>query len=240
MKRYNVIQLAAFATGLVTAFALDMGTAAADAPTRSTAAIDAASNPSSNAASNPVATDVLFANFAKSTSLYARFHEEKTITLLVAPLKSDGTLHFARQYGLARHTLSPSKQSVVLVNGTLAFWDGTKTEVVRLDRAPALRAFADGFDLLLRGDRAGIERSFQLEFSGAPQGDWQLRLVPRTSELRAMIASLEVHGKSDAVTSLLVKENNGDSTLTTFSDVDPKKVYSAAEAAAVFHAPPGK
>ena len=140
-------------------------------------AVTALARPSS-AGGETAGLDVLFAAFSKSPGLSAKFHEEKQIALLVAPLKSDGTVHFDRKRGLARHTLSPSKRSVLLEGGTLTVWDGTRTEIIHLSSQPSLRAFAEAFAMLLAADRAGLERAFQLEFMGDPRASWRLRLAP--------------------------------------------------------------
>lgn len=182
--------------------------------------------------------ETLFDAFAKSPGLEAHFREEKKIALLFAPLRSEGVLHFDRTKGLARHTLTPSKQSVLLSGGTLSLWDGTKTEKIELKKTPELRAFADGFSMLLAADRPGLERSFKLEFSADPQGQWRLRLLPFAKEVRAIVSEIEVAGKGIALRTLRVLEASGDESTTTFSDVDTQKRYSEAAAAAVFRVPP--
>src|ERR1700735_1754322 len=87
--------------------------------------------------------DSLFSVLARSPGFFAHFHEEKQIALLVLPLKSDGTIHFDRQHGLVRHTLSPQKRSVLLSGSTLSIWDGSKTETVSLQSSAPLRALAE-------------------------------------------------------------------------------------------------
>jgi hypothetical protein len=191
------------------------------------------------AASN-AALDALFVALAKSPGLFARFREDKQIALLVAPLKSEGTVHFDRSKGLARHTLAPSKRSILLGNGTLTVWDGTKTEVIQLSSQPALRAFADSFSMFLAADRKGLERVFRLDLTGDPrdpQAKWRLRLTPLAPQLQKIVKELEVEGQGIALSTLRVSEASGDVSTTTFYDVDTSKKYSAAEAASVFRVP---
>ncbi len=126
------------------------------------AAADSSSSGAPPAPTSIDSVDSLFAVLARSPGFFARFHEEKQVALLVLPLKSDGTLHFDRQRGLARHTLSPQKQSVLLSGSTLTMWDGTKTETVSLQSSAPLRALAEAFSLMLAADRAALERSFSL------------------------------------------------------------------------------
>ena len=181
--------------------------------------------------------DVLFSAVAKSPGLFARFHEEKQIALLIAPLKSDGTVHFDRQKGLARHTLTPSKKSILLSGGTLTVWDGTKTEVIALSSQPGLRAFAEAFTMFLAADRAGLEKTFKLDFTGDPHAAWKLKLTPLSPQMKKMVTELEVTGQATTLTVLRVVEASGDIGTTTFSDVDSSKQYTPAEAAQVFKVP---
>lgn len=184
--------------------------------------------------------DMLFLTLGESPGLFARFREEKQIALLVAPLKSEGTVHFDRTKGLARHTLAPSKRSIFLepgARGTLSSWDGMRTETIQLSGQPALRAFADGFSMFLAADRAGLERVFRLELSGDPTGKWRLVLTPLTPPLRKLVKELEVAGRGTTLSTLRISEASGDVSTTTFFDVEPSKKYTAAELTAVFRVP---
>lgn len=181
--------------------------------------------------------DVLFAAFAKSPGLFAKFREEKQIALLLKPLISEGTVHFDRAKGLARHTLTPSKKTVLLQNGSLVVWDGTKTETIPLSSQPSLRAFAEAFTMFLAADRQGLEKAFKLDFSGDPQATWKLKLAPLSPQLKKMVTELEVTGQGIVLTLLRVTEASGDVGTTTFSDVDTQKQYTPAEAAAIFRVP---
>lgn len=187
----------------------------------------------------PPTVDALFALLSRSPGLFARFHEEKKITLLVAPLVSDGTLHFDRGRGLARHTLSPRRQSVLVTATTLSFWDGKSVETVPLASSAPLRALADTLRMILAADRAGLEGRFQLAYGVDPSGTWKLGLVPRTNELASLVSSIDVTGRGRLLQSLRVAEARGDVSTTTFTDVDPDRRYSDAEARAVFVVPPG-
>jgi hypothetical protein len=187
--------------------------------------------------------DALFTMLARSPGFFARFHEEKQIALLVAPLKNEGTIHFDRARGLARHTTSPQKQSVLLSGSTLTLWDGTKTETVPLQSSAPLRALAQSFALLLAADRAGLEKNFALSFQapsssqGKGQG-WHLALVPLAADLKKLVTQVEVAGEGLTPKTLIVREASGDESTTTLTDVDMARHYSVREAAALFKAPP--
>jgi hypothetical protein len=181
--------------------------------------------------------DALFAMLARSPGFFARFHEEKQIALLIAPLKNEGTIHFDRARGLARHTTAPQKQSVLLSGSTLTLWDGTKTETVPLQSSAPLRALAQSFALLLAADRAGLEKSFALSFQAQGQG-WHLSLVPLAADLKKLVTQVEVAGEGLTPKTLIVREASGDESTTTLTDVDMARHYGEREAAALFKAPP--
>jgi hypothetical protein len=175
---------------------------------------------------------------ARSPGLFARFHEEKQIALLVLPLKSDGTLHFDKRHGLAKHTLSPRKQSVLLSGTALTMWDGTRTETVPLQSSAPLRALAQAFSLMLAADRPALEKSFSLAFHADGRA-WQLALVPTDPELKKLVTEIDVTGDIATPKTLLVHEASGDTGTTTLEDVDLGKRYTEREALLVFKAPPG-
>jgi hypothetical protein len=187
-----------------------------------------------------VTLDSLFSDMVRAPGFYARFHEEKQIALLIAPVKNDGTIHFEKKRGLARHTTAPQKQSVLLSSGALTLWDGQKTETISLRSSASLRALAEAFGLMLAADRAGLERNFSLAFEPkAGTSEWTLKLTPLSADLKTMVLGIEINGNGTTPKLLRVREASGDVSTTTFTDVDSNKRYTDAEAAAVFKVPPG-
>jgi hypothetical protein len=181
--------------------------------------------------------DALFAALASSPGFFARFHEEKQIALLVLPLTSDGTIHFDRRRGLARHTLQPKHQSVLLSGSTLTLWDGTRTETVPLQSSAPLRALAESFSRMLAADRAGLEKAFALGFR-ADGRTWQLSLVPTGADLKKLVTEIDLSGEDAAPKRMVVREASGDVGTTTLQDVDLNRRYTDRELASLFKAPP--
>lgn len=182
--------------------------------------------------------DGLLAECAKMPGLAARFTEEKKIALLAVPLRSSGSVHFMRSRGLVRHTTEPSKQSVLVSDKEIVFWDGKSTKRISLASSETVEAFARVFSLILAADRAGLERHFSLDFRPREQGVWSLKLVPKGAALKGVIAAIEVDGRGSVLSTLTVREVNGDVSTTRFSDVDTAKRYSDDEARRVFQVPP--
>lgn len=162
------------------------------------------------------------------------FHEEKHIALLAKPVRSTGTIYFARDKGVVRKTLEPSSAEVVVTTTTLKTRRGTRTETIPLGKSKQLKAFALVFPTVLRGQRAELERDFALGLYGSEKGWWALSFVPRDEALRAVVQRVLVVGRSDRVVQLQVSEASGDRTDTFLSDIATAGEVSDAAIATAF------
>lgn len=168
----------------------------------------------------------------------ARFREERHLTLLRAPIQSEGTLYFAPPDRLARHVERPIP-SILLVRGT-QITVGEMDDLHSLDLAkmPTLLGFVDGLRLLLRGDLGALREIFVLDFEAAePERTWRLRLAPRSDSLRTAILSVEVEGREGVLQRMRIVENGGDETRMYFSNVDTARRFDDAEIDRLFRAP---
>jgi hypothetical protein len=192
------------------------------------------------AAKAPADIDALLAGLAKAPGLYARFREEKHITVLQAPLVSEGSIYFAPPSRFARHTDKPLKSVMIIDGNQLQFGNAGGQESMNLGTNPVARLFADAFVMLLSGNRAGLEKIFKMQLTprggGAP-GDWKLVLTPRVAPMDKLIKEMELRGRGLNLNELDVREANGDWTRTAFTDVDLNRRYSAAEQAKFFKLP---
>ena len=183
----------------------------------------AAQTPPPKLASQPVRSAAeltrLFAQLAGIASLHATFAESKKITLLIKPLASSGELYFHRELGLARMTMAPSPQKVVLTGKTLSLWDGRVVRHTALADAREVAAIATAFPMLLRGDQAGLARLFRLELRGDVAAWWMLTLTPQRGSLAKMLRNIVIVGQGRNIYALEVSEANGDQTRTVFDNV---------------------
>jgi Outer membrane lipoprotein carrier protein LolA-like len=168
--------------------------------------------------------------------LRADFSEEKRIALLARPLRTTGTLYFERTRGMARLTRTPAPERVVLSPTTLRIEKAGKVEEVPLDKSKTLRGFALTFPSLLRGDRAALETTFDLELDGVAKGDWSLTLLPKDAALCGLLRRVVVTGKGAEVKALRVEEASGDTTETRLSGVARNEAVPLAEIAQAFGA----
>ena len=169
--------------------------------------------------------------------LFARYKEEKTMALLVAPLRSEGTVHFVQPGRLARHQTAPSKASVVVDGNRLRFGDDHGQRAIDLAQNPVVRLFVETFARVLAGDEQGLESLYTVQFTPGSERTWRLRLVPKDPRMVRLVESIELRGTGTGLQSMVIAEVGGDRTVTTFFDVDTRRTYSPAERAKLFRVP---
>lgn len=177
--------------------------------------------------------DSLLQKLAQVGALSARFREEKRISLLAAPLVSEGTLYYQKPRKLARHTDTPRRASMLLVGNLLSFGDGTRTESIALDTHPAVGTLVDTFISLLGGDRSGLTRSADIKLE-KPSPGWRVRVTPKDAKVRAIVREMTFEGVEARVSRIEYLDANGDTTVTTFSQLFFQPRFSPAEAARIF------
>ncbi len=180
----------------------------------------------------------VLASMARVRALRVRFHEEKRIALLSSPITSEGTIDFQRGEAgaptrMARRTLRPTRQVVLIDGSELRMSDGRTTSRIDLASQPVVRSFVDSFLQLLVGDRAALERTYTLSLEVAPSG-WTLVLRPRSAPLSTFLSEIRFEGGQAGLTSMVMTEVSGDVTTTRFSEVERDRRYDADEAARAF------
>jgi len=209
----------------------------APAPTAAPAANDAPpANLLSGAPAQGAALDPVFAHL-QLRRLRCAFREDKHIALLARPLQSTGVIYFDRDRGIVRATRTPHVEKAVLTRTALRITSGDHTEDIPLDKSKDLQAFALVFPTLLRGDRAAIERSFDIALYGRADGWWALAFTPRSDSLRALVRRVVVFGRAGELAALQVAEASGDTTDTRLTDLQKNGDVPDAEIAAAFGAP---
>lgn len=180
--------------------------------------------------------------FAKAPGLFARFHEEKHIALLTQPLLSSGQIFYAPQGLLARHTLKPELNVLVVEPNRVRAFDGKHWENMDLNGKPVVRLFVESFVRILQGDAEALRKLYDLDFKSDPKtpGRWTLRLKPKIAPLNKVIERMELRGAGLVLQQMQVFEVGGDDTLTEFRDVDLKRSYTDAEKTKWFYQPAGK
>jgi hypothetical protein len=171
--------------------------------------------------------------------LAARFHEEKQLSLLQAPLLSEGMLYFAPPDRLVRHVEKPAPSTLLLRGDELVLGTAADQHAIDLASQPAVRSFVDAFRLVLAGDLPRLRALYDIAFHDrGAGGGWQIQLAPRDERLAGVIRSIEVAGSGVELREVRVVQVSGDATTTRFSDVDRNRHFSAAELEALFRIAP--
>jgi hypothetical protein len=191
------------------------------------------------ASSRDLTLDELLARMSSTRGVVAQFHEQKQIALLAQPLESTGTIYFAPPGRFSRVTRTPAATRLVLDGADMQFEDANGASAVDLSANPVARQFAENMVALWSGDRARLEKLYQLGFH-AERARWELVLVPRSPTLARFLARLTLRGDGAEMRELDLLETDGDRTRTTFVSSDVDHAFSAEEARAVFGAEAGK
>lgn len=186
------------------------------------------------AAGRQVTLDGLLARFRAMPGLEAQFREEKHIALLAAPLVDEGVLRFAPPGRLLRRIERPSPSALRVDGDRLEVSEGSETRTIDLSDSPLVHAFVESFRALLAGDRAALERHFTLGFEPGTGGSWRLSMKPKDAGLAKAIRRIEVQGRGVVLQRLVVDEQSGDSSVTTFHDVDVHRRYGEADVRRLF------
>ncbi len=213
--------------------ALLAGPAAADVPASPSAAPPAtlvSGTPARGAKLDPVF------KLLEQQRLACKFAEQKHVALLARPLTSTGTIVFERDKGIVRAVLTPKPQMVVLTKTSLKIVKGKTVEEIPLEKSKDLKAFAMIFPTLLRGERAALEKSFDIGLYGSDADWWALTFAPKSEALKKFVKTVTVVGKKTDVVALRVVEASGDSTDTQLTDVRRNKDVPDTEIAAAFGA----
>lgn len=177
--------------------------------------------------------DRLLEAFSNMPGLSARFTEEKRMAMLVVPLRSEGEIFFAPPDRLLRRVTSPRESRALIVGRRLTLDSGGRRQEIDLGQNAMVEGFVDTFRHVLAGDRAALERTYRIAFVTEESG-WRITLSPKTDALSRFLRDMVLEGDGRSLRTMTMNEANGDTSVTTFSEVNPRRRFSAAEAARIF------
>jgi hypothetical protein len=173
-------------------------------------------SPAVLAAEDTAGLDSLMALLAQRRHGEADFIEKKYLSMLKQPLESSGVLIYQAPDHLEQRTDKPRPQSVVLDQGSVTMQIGHRRRVLRLADYPQLAPLIDSMRATLAGDRAALERVFEVDFTGTLE-HWQLRLAPRDARLAATLKRIDMRGERDAVREVQVQQSDGDRSVMSIT-----------------------
>jgi len=157
----------------------------------------------------------LMLSFAKKKSKSARFKEEKFLSFLEQPLKSEGTLHFRAPDYLEKNITKPQKEQLVVENEIVKIVDQQgMSRTFSLDDYPPLKELLNGLRYTLLGKLESLEQYYELTLNGNCQ-QWNLILVPKSNSTMDFIERIIFLGEKDNIEKITWVETNGDFTVMT-------------------------
>ncbi len=178
------------------------------------AATPAAATPAEKAAATPPVLDELMRLLAARRHGHVRFTEVHVLAMLRRPLESSGELSYDAPDWLEKRTLKPRPETLVLAGGVLSIRRGAHTRTLELAQHPQLAPWVECIRATLAGDRAALERYFQVDFSGS-LAHWNLLLVPKDPARAATIAQIRISGEGAALHTLETRQTDGDHSVLT-------------------------
>lgn len=170
-------------------------------------------SPVAAAADGPAhSVESLLAALAREPPQSIGFTEIRSSALLDRELVVSGTLEYAGPGKLSRSVLTPYAERTDIDGDEVRIYRAGRPERrFSLKRAPELGGLLTGFAAILGGDRAALEREFELSLANGAAG-WQLTLIPRSNRARARVASIRVRGVDEAPDCIVTVANDGGAT----------------------------
>ncbi len=175
----------------------------------------------------------LLTAFSSMPGLSARFTEEKRMAMLAVPLVSEGEILFAPPDALLRKITSPTPSVALLDGGHLTLESGGRRQEMDLSQNAVVEGFVDTFRHVLAGDQEALEATYRISFEANEDG-WRLTLRPKTRALQRFLRDMVLEGDGASLQKMTMNEANGDTSVTTFHDVNAHRRFSAAERARLF------
>ena len=165
--------------------------------------------------------DRLMAALAQRKHGHVTFVERKYIAMLDRPVESSGELLYDAPDRLEKRTLRPKPESLVLAGGVITAQRGHRTYVLDLQQYPQVVPFIESIRATLAGDRAALERVYNVEFAG-DFDRWSLGLTPLDEKLKETVQDIRIEGERDALHSIEIREADGDHSLLTIGAEVPQ------------------
>jgi hypothetical protein len=158
--------------------------------------------------------DGLMSLLAQRKHGHVTFVEEHFLAVLDRPVESSGELFYDAPDRLEKRTLKPKPESLVLEHGVITAHRGRHTYMLNLSDYPQIVPLIDSIRATLAGDRAALERTFEVTLEGDLE-QWKLLLVPSDPTVAKTVRQIRIAGDRDAIHSVEIQQADGDRSLLT-------------------------
>lgn len=157
--------------------------------------------------------DQLMSSLAQTRTAKAKFHEIKYLNVLESSVESTGELLYVAPDKLVKRTIKPQPELMQMEGDTLTLERGKNKFTMRVHEAPELAALIESMRGTLAGDRAALEKNFEVALKGKRER-WTLSLTPIHTKALQVIRNIEVSGSHGEVKVIEVLQSNGDRAIT--------------------------
>jgi len=158
----------------------------------------------------------LMSQLARQKSGEAGFVEQRFVRGVDGPLNSAGTLSFTAPDKLARKTVTPRPESMMVEGNTLTLSRAGRTRTLTLDSMPELQGMVDALRGTLMGDSKLLQQHFRTELAGSP-ANWTLDLKPLDERLASQVKSVRLSGRQGQVLGVEMEFIGGDRSVMTIT-----------------------
>lgn len=145
---------------------------------------------------------------ASATHGRVSYVETQYLKILDRPLQSSGELLYQKPDRLEKRTLKPRAASLLAQGDALTLESGGRRHTAQLSEVPQAAPFIEGIRATLGGDRAALERHFEVSMSGTVDG-WHLLLRPREAS-GAAVRDIEIQGAQGQLARIDIHQRDGD------------------------------
>lgn len=161
--------------------------------------------------------DDLQQRFTGQPVVRAHFDQTRTIKDLPQPLRSQGQMLIARDQGLLWDQTAPFPMQLLLDDKRMVQTiNGQPPQTITADNNPQMFQFNHLLRALFRADRKVLEQNFRVDFTDAGEGRWSLRLIPITTPLDKIFATIDLAGNA-YLERITLNDKQGDRTDITLS-----------------------
>ncbi|GAB1595173.1 LolA-related protein [Lysobacter claricitrinus] len=187
--------------------------------------------PALHAASPEIDTGWILSKLARPAPMRTQFLELRGSRLLKTPLRIAGEYARPTDDTLVREVRTPYAETSTIRAGSVTIKRGTSSHTYSLDRAPQLAGLQSSFGALLSGDRAQLERAFNIASSGTRE-QWTLHLSPKDARMAAYVRDIALYGRGAELRCIETQPSKGDLQRTLLAGA-AQSASSVADAASL-------
>ncbi|WP_439588638.1 LolA-related protein [Hydrogenophaga sp.] len=155
--------------------------------------------------------DQLMTELARNPGGQAKFVEKRHLALLDKPVVATGEMTYTAPDRLEKRTLTPKPETMLLDKDTLSLERDRRKMSIQLGQRPEVAAFVESIRSTLSGNRASLERSYQLSLTGSLDA-WVLTLVPSDARIATLLKRITLSGVREQVLGIEYLQADGDRT----------------------------